>query len=57
MRMLRYSSSRFQPRINDYTYPQRRAHRMTARQQAWCGSTESEGRPNPTHASGADVTR
>jgi hypothetical protein len=57
MRMLRYSSSRFQPRINDYSYPQRRARRMTAGQRAWRDLAWPDARTDAPHLVGAEVTR
>ena len=34
-RLLRYTSSRYRPRINEYTYPERREIRPTVGERAW----------------------
>lgn len=60
MRMLRYSSSRFQPQINEYSYPQRRALRargMTAGQRGWCDLSWPDARTDPTRLVGEEMAR
>lgn len=56
-RLLRYSSSRFQPRTNDYTYPERRMIRLTAGQRAAWDLDWTEARSGFSRGERVDARR
>jgi hypothetical protein len=56
-RLLRYSSSRFAPRINDYTYPERRTIRLLAGGRSAWDPTMDETRSGFSHRKCADARR
>jgi hypothetical protein len=56
-RLLRYTSSRFRPRLNEYTYPERREIRPTIGDRAWGDLPRGEARSSSTRGGRIDARR
>jgi len=51
-RLLKYTSTRFRPRINEYTYPERREIRPTVGDRAWWDLPRGDVRSSSTRGGG-----
>jgi len=56
-RLLRYTSTRFRPRINEYTYPERREIRPTISGRAWWDLSRNDARSGSTSGGRVDTRR
>ena len=56
-RLLKFTSTRFRPRINEYTYPERREIRPTVGQRAWWELARNEARSGSPRGGCVDSRR